>query len=182
MAAAERARTSRVGLAALCVAFAVAGCRREQRKLTGPAYSNANAAGVRVDRPSAGLLPAPGTKGPYGGNAWALGEGQRLFTQMNCSGCHFKGGGGMGPPLMDGAWLYGADDASVFTTIVNGRPNGMPAFRGRLTDDQVWQLVAYVKSLSGWAPNDAESARDDHMAVRPGPVRTPPPPITKQER
>jgi cytochrome c oxidase cbb3-type subunit 3 len=143
---------------------------------------SAGAAGVRVDRDASAPLPAPGTPGPYVGNAWAMGEGQRLYSQMNCVGCHSHGGGGMGPPLMDGKWLYGADDASVFTTIVGGRPNGMPAYRGRLSDDQVWQLVSYVKSLSGRASKLAAGARDDHMSVRPGPVRTDPAPITQQEK
>jgi cytochrome c oxidase cbb3-type subunit 3 len=159
-------------------------CRRETRHFTGPSYTNANAAGVRVDDDASAAhaaLPAPGTLGPYMGNAWAMGEGQRLYNQMNCVGCHSHGGGGMGPPLMDEKWLYGADPASIFTTIVEGRPNGMPAYRGRLSDDQVWQLVSYVKSLSGWANQQAESARDDHMAVRPGTSLTETHPIVKQE-
>src|SRR5207245_319214 len=37
----------------------------------------------------------------YGGNAYAVSEGKRLFAAYNCSGCHANGGGGMGPPLMD---------------------------------------------------------------------------------
>jgi cytochrome c oxidase cbb3-type subunit 3 len=172
-------RAAVVAVAALLL-VAVPACRREERKFSGPVYTNANAAGVRVDRDASGPLPAPGTRGPYEGNAWAMGEGQRLWSQMNCSGCHFHGGGGMGPPLMDNKWRYGADDASVFTTIVDGRPNGMPAYRGRLSDDQVWQLVSYVRSLSGRAPSQAESARDDHMAVRPGTVRTKPLPVEKE--
>jgi cytochrome c oxidase cbb3-type subunit 3 len=157
-------------------------CKREERRFTGPAYTNSNAMGVRVDEDASTALPAPGTPGPYVGNAWAMGEGQRLYNQMNCVGCHSHGGGGMGPPLMDGPWLYGADDASIFTTIVGGRPNGMPAYRGRMSDDQVWQLVSYVKSLSGWASSLAAGVRDDHMAVRPGPARTERQPITQQEK
>ena len=131
-------------------------CKREERTFTGPAY------------------------GPTNDNAWTLGEGQRLYNQMNCVGCHSHGGGGMGPPLMDGKWRYGADDAAIFASIVDGRPNGMPSFRQRLGDDQVWQLVGYVQSLGGRASSFAESSRDDHMAVRPGPVRTDPQPITKE--
>src|SRR4051794_20827960 len=90
--------------------FAPAACKREQRKFDGPFYANVGAAGVRVDRDASLALPAPGTPGPYVGNAWAMGEGQRLYNQMNCVGCHSHGGGGMGPALMDGKWLYGADD------------------------------------------------------------------------
>jgi cytochrome c oxidase cbb3-type subunit 3 len=175
----RRCSSALAALAAIACIFPA--CRREERKFEGPVIMNAGAAGVRVDRDGAAPLPAPGTPGPYPGNAWAMGEGQRLYNQMNCVGCHSHGGGGMGPALMDGKWIYGFDDASVFTTIVNGRPNGMPAFRGRLSDDQIWQLVAYVKSLGGNASTLAASVRDDHMAVSPGPARTEPQPITKSQ-
>src|ERR1700709_1364698 len=106
-----------------------------------------------------------------------MAQGQRLFMWMNCVGCHAHGGGGMGPPLMDGKWIYGFDDANIFASIVAGRPNGMPAFRGRLGDDQVWQLVSYVKSLGGNASTLSAAVRDDHMSVRPGPARTDPQPL-----
>jgi cytochrome c oxidase cbb3-type subunit 3 len=106
-----------------------------------------------------------------------MNEGQRLYAQMNCVGCHAHGGGGMGPALMDGRWIYGFDDASTFESIVNGRPNGMPAFRPRLSDDQAWQLVAYVKSLGGNASKAVAAVRDDHMALTPGPARVDPQPI-----
>lgn len=166
---------------ALAVVALSPACRREERRFEPLAYTSTSAAGVRIDDDASVALPAPGTPNPYRGNAWAMSEGQRLYTQMNCSGCHANGGGGMGPALMDGKWRYGADDASIFTTIIGGRPNGMPAFRGRMSDDQVWQLVAYVKSSSGWASWQAKSARDDHMSVRPGPLRTERQPIVQEE-
>lgn len=154
-------------------------CRRERREFSGPVFTNAAAAGVRVDDPAPQELPPAGSTNPFAGNAWAASEGQRLYHQMNCVGCHAMGGGGMGPALMDGKWIYGSDDASIFTTIVLGRPNGMPAYRGRLSDDQIWQLGLFVKSLGGYASKQVESARDDHMSVRPGPLRTEPEPTVE---
>lgn len=165
---------------ALALAFLASACRREERDFAGAAVSNGAISGARTDE-LAVALPA-GAVNPYAESAWAGGEGQRLYMQMNCVGCHANGGGGMGPALMDGAWIYGADDASIFTTIAFGRPNGMPSFRGRLSDQQIWQLVAYVQSLGGRRPNDTESSRGDHMSVRPGPARTDPLPTTKEER
>ena len=45
---------------------------------------------------------------------------------------------------------------------MKGRPNGMPSFRGRIPEDQIWQLVAYVRSLSGLrAASDAAPRGDD---------------------
>jgi len=72
----------------------------------------------------------------------------------------------MGPPLMDDKWIYGSAPANIFATIVEGRPNGMPAFGGKLANDQVWRLVAYVRSLSGLVHQDAASGRSDHMQVK----------------
>ena len=69
----------------------------------------------------------------------------------------------MGPPLMDAKWIYGSRPANIFETIVEGRPNGMPSFRNKVPDSQVWQLVAYVQSMSGQAPIDALPSRSDHM-------------------
>jgi cytochrome c oxidase cbb3-type subunit 3 len=104
-----------------------------------------------------------GTPSPFQENAWGISEGKRFFDLYNCSGCHAHGGGGMGPALMDERWIYGSDAAHIFDTIVEGRPNGMPAFGGRITDAQVWQLVAYVQSMSGHAPVPSLPGRSDHL-------------------
>jgi cytochrome c oxidase cbb3-type subunit 3 len=126
----------------------ILGCEREARRLDD------------ID-PAARVSPAAG---PFRDNAWATGEGARLYNQMNCVGCHANGGGAMGPALMDGAWRYGADPPAVFKSIMDGRPNGMPAFRARISEQQAWQLVAYVRSLSGLLPGDVAPGRGDHMA------------------
>ena len=85
---------------------------------------------------------------------------------MNCYGCHANGGGAIGPALMDDKWIYGSQPDQIFATIVEGRPNGMPAFHGKLPDYQVWQLAAYVRSLSGQVPKDAAPGRNDDMQVK----------------
>jgi cytochrome c oxidase cbb3-type subunit 3 len=72
----------------------------------------------------------------------------------------------MGPALMDDKWIYGNQPANVFASIVEGRPNGMPSFRNRLADVQVWQLVAYIESLGGQVPMDASAARSDHLRAK----------------
>jgi cytochrome c oxidase cbb3-type subunit 3 len=75
------------------------------------------------------------------------------------------GGGGMGPALMDDKWRYGSESQNIFATIMDGRPNGMPAFRGRISDEQAWQLVAYVRSMSGWVAKDVAPGRTDGLSV-----------------
>lgn len=100
-------------------------------------------------------------------NAFDISEGQRLFKWFNCGGCHFNGGGGIGPALMDDQWIYGSSMENIAASIREGRPNGMPSFRGKIPEDQVWQIAAYVRSMSGLAPKSAVSARSDGLNAVP---------------
>jgi len=152
--------------ASIAAGLALHGCKREERRFTEwPPTATAEGAVREVD-----LQPGPPvhrvtTRSAYEENAYAVSEGKRLYGQFNCSGCHFHGGGGIGPPLMDDEWIYGSQPENIFETIVEGRPNGMPSFGGRLSVQQVWQLVAYVRSMSGLVPKDVAPGRDDHMQV-----------------
>lgn len=112
---------------------------------------------------------APEAQNPadYEESAYAISQGAQLYRHYNCNGCHHNGGGGIGPALMDDRWLYGSAPQAIFQTIVEGRPNGMPAFRGKLDDQQVWQLAAYVRSMSGLTPAASRASRDDHMHTTP---------------
>jgi len=97
------------------------------------------------------------------------GGGQRLFTQFGCVTCHGPGGNGTGPSLQG---IYGTqvtlrtgqnrtvDDAFIRQAIVN--PNAlplanfapiMPSFQGQVDEEQILQLIAYVKSLG---PEESE--------------------------
>lgn len=100
--------------------------------------------------------------------AYQLSEGKRLFGWFNCTGCHGNGGGGSGPPLMDAKWIYGGNIENIVATIREGRPNGMPSFRGKIPDAQIWQIAAYVRSLSGNVPRDAAPGRNDDLAAHSG--------------
>jgi cytochrome c oxidase cbb3-type subunit 3 len=91
-------------------------------------------------------IPRP--PNPFAEDRGAIGEGRRLFTGFNCSGCHGDhAGGGMGPSLRDEDWLYGSTDAQIFSSIAEGRAHGMPSWQSKLTEDQTWRLVAYIKSM-----------------------------------
>lgn len=143
------------------------GCERETRRFREPAPANAPSDQRRLVTLQAGTATKdPKTVSPYEANAYGIAQGKRLFIWYNCSGCHAHGGGAIGPPLMDGEWIYGAQPENIFASIVEGRPNGMPAFGGKVPDHQVWQLVAYVQSLSGHVRKDAAPGRADHMHAR----------------
>jgi cytochrome c oxidase cbb3-type subunit 3 len=103
-------------------------------------------------------------KNKYEENAYALSQGEKFYNNFNCVGCHSHGGGGMGPALMDDEWIYGSNPEQIFATIIQGRPNGMPAFGGKIPEFQVWQLAAYVRSLSGLASKGAAPGRSDHIS------------------
>ena len=64
---------------------------------------------------------------------------------------------------MDSQWIYGGEPAQVFATIKQGRPNGMPSFGGHIPEEQIWQLAAYVRSLSGQLKTDRASGRSDSL-------------------
>jgi len=154
----------RAFLFALLLAAAAPGCWREKRDFRGAPAAAARFAPVRIAPLQPGQpLPEKGVIGPYDDNAWAISEGQRLYGWYNCSGCHFQGGGGIGPPLMDDEWIYGSDPQNIHDTIVEGRPNGMPSYGGHIPDDQIWKIAAYVRSLSGLERADTHAPRSDHL-------------------
>jgi cytochrome c oxidase cbb3-type subunit III len=155
-------RRAVLGLALACLAATA--CERENRRFReGPPTATPGAA-LRISD----IEPGPRSQSdsipsPYDENAWSVSQGKRFFHSFNCNGCHAEGGGSMGPPLMDDEWIYGSKPENIYATIVQGRPNGMPSFGRKIPPQQVWQLVAYVRSLSGLLRSDVASGRDDHM-------------------
>jgi cytochrome c oxidase cbb3-type subunit 3 len=140
------------------------GCQREARPLQSPPETNAVNVSVTDLFPSA---PPAQTKDPrasqYEGNAFHITQGQQYFRWYNCNGCHANGGGGEGPALMDAKWRYGGEMEQIYASIVQGRPNGMPSFRDKIPEQQVWQIAAFVRSLSGNADKLAAPSRLEGM-------------------
>jgi cytochrome c oxidase cbb3-type subunit 3 len=152
---------------ALTVALAVAACEREERD-----YKPTPAAAARAQTIAGSPLQPGGSRPPlvvpneYEESAYAVAEGQRLYRWYNCNGCHANGGGGSGPALMDDQWIYGSAPANIVATILEGRPNGMPAFGGKIPDHQAMQIAAYVRSMSGLLPKDVAPGRTDHLSAK----------------
>lgn len=154
---------------AMALSFACVGCEREERNLHTAPFQAATAAVADEAWPEVrgtGSGDASLVK-HYESNAYAVSQGKRLFTLYNCSGCHAQGGGASGPALMDDLWIYGAEPEVVFASIARGRPNGMPSFGSRMPEYQVWQLVAYVRSMTGLIAGDAAPGRNDAMQGKP---------------
>jgi len=83
---------------------------------------------------------------PYIGDAAAIAQGKKLFDR-NCAECHGDGTGGSGPDLTDNEWLCGGSDYQIFSTVSNGRPGGMPSWSSDLKDDEIWKIIAFIRSL-----------------------------------
>jgi cytochrome c oxidase cbb3-type subunit 3 len=166
---ATRYRPSFVVTSAFCLlTSAFPACHREERPLTTKAFEAARSVPVRVGelQPGPKMQAAKQLDNPYEGNAYAVSRGQQLFEQYNCAGCHFHGGGGIGPALMDNEWIYGSSPANIYRSIAEGRPNGMPSWGGHIPDEQIWQLTTYVRALGGLEPKGAVSPRSDEMASK----------------
>ncbi len=133
------------------------------------ALTAATAASVTTD----GLTLPVGSQSVAGARPDALADGKRLYD-ANCANCHgaraqgaVKAGiaisiiaerGGKQPPdLTDPAWDHGSTDAEIFAVIKKGIPSGMMApYEGRLSDVEIRNVVAYVRSLS--SPQAATTA------------------------
>lgn len=62
--------------------------------------------------------------------------GRALYLEptnaLRCAFCHRDDGGGLvGPNLTDDMWVYGGKPMDIYTSILKGRPGGMPAHEGR---------------------------------------------------
>jgi cytochrome c oxidase cbb3-type subunit III len=167
----------RASLSLLAAASALlAACNREERHSRSKPIGETVPAGESPDTIWPGGTQPP-TLDPraklYDNNAPAISEGQFLYSKMNCVGCHSHGGGGMGPALMDDEWRYGGRIDQIASSIAEGRPNGMPAWRSKLTDDQIWKLAAYVRSLSGQPSKDSVNSRAESMSATAPQTLTP---------
>jgi mono/diheme cytochrome c family protein len=80
-------------------------------------------------------------------------QGATLFA-TSCMPCHGQGGqgGGVGPKLVGDKFVQAGPDQNIYNTIANGRPGtAMPAWSkakgGALSDQEIYDLIAYLKSL-----------------------------------
>lgn len=139
---------SPIVLLASSLALVAVGCRQQAAEPTPVAAEGSSAASTPVGPIPGGVLAVHYRTNPLGGDPVALQDGRRLFNWYNCSGCHGgHAGGGMGPSLRDRTWLYGDRDDQIFDSIAQGRSQGMPAWGSKIPEQQIWELVAYIKSM-----------------------------------
>jgi cytochrome c oxidase subunit 2 len=100
-----------------------------------------------------------------GGSESMAAQGEKLFAQFGCSSCHAPGAGQGRCPVLTNVYgspvtlqdrtVVKADDAYIRESILNpsakivaGYQNIMPSFQGQITEQNVLQLIAYIRSLS----------------------------------
>jgi mono/diheme cytochrome c family protein len=68
--------------------------------------------------------------------------------KAKCAGCHGADGSKsiMGAKPLNGADVQGMSDADLNGAITNGKGK-MPAYKGKLTDAQISDLVSYIRTL-----------------------------------
>jgi putative ABC transport system permease protein len=94
---------------------------------------------------------------PSAGKPGAVAAGKTLYEQ-HCLECHGEAGAGDGmagegmkpPPadLTDALWRYGSTDGEIFTIVRTGSRDGMKAFKDKLKDGEIWDVVTYVRTLA----------------------------------
>ena len=112
------------------------------------------------------LIPgnAQSLANPVTANPDVLTAAQRDYS-ARCVVCHGQDGKGqttlgthMYPRAADltSARTQGKTDGSLFWLIQNGLPHtGMPGWQGVLDDNQIWQLVVYLRQLRNGVPQAA---------------------------
>jgi mono/diheme cytochrome c family protein len=101
-------------------------------------------------------------KNPVAATSESIAAGQKSYATL-CAGCHgkdAKGGvilsviedrGGTQPPdLTDDKWDHGSSEGEIFTVIKKGVPPDyfMTPWEGRVKDDEIWNMVNYLKSVA----------------------------------
>jgi glucose/arabinose dehydrogenase len=106
-------------------------------------------AGAQAPAAAPGGTPGQAAPAPGGGRGGAN-PASALYAE-HCVSCHGTDlSGGRAPSLFNEQWLATMADTRLTASIRNGRPDtGMPAFASLLTDDQIWQLVQYLRLQSG---------------------------------
>jgi cytochrome c oxidase cbb3-type subunit III len=101
-------------------------------------------------------------KNPYAGDPKIAKLGESQF-RANCAFCHGLGahGGGRGPDLTRVQKRHGTSDAELFRTINEGvpgtamPPNGATQQGVGMTDEEIWQVITYIRSVEVKVPEQA---------------------------
>ncbi len=93
--------------------------------------------------------PVPSTR-----DSVATGRQRYVFMCRECHGNSGLGDGDMAhaggevPDFTDALWLHGPSDGEIFLIIKDGVTADMQPYENRLSDEDIWHLVNYLKTLA----------------------------------
>ncbi len=148
----ERLRVAHVLMfALLLILLGCMACSSPAPETVAPIVTEAVATPVALPAEVTPAKVLKDTKNPLTDLAAASAKGKPLYDQ-NCSFCHGATGASEGafepkPPTLNAGDVTQDPDGEIFLTIKNGKGKSMPAQK-RLTDEQIWQVTAYVRTLA----------------------------------
>ena len=92
-------------------------------------------------------------KNPLEGNAEAIKSGMGLF-RSRCADCHGVDARGVRSPDLTQVWASGRTDDGLFRTVKGGVPNTEMVANPRMFDHEIWQVLAYLRTLAAPASTD----------------------------
>lgn len=162
------------GVVVFTLALLAAGCSKGPAGAAGAATAKADGITGKPPLEVVATAPKGSLHNPYDGNAQMAAEGHKLFFQYGCNGCHGgNGGGGMCPPLINGVWIYGGDDDTLFRLVSLGsqklQADGytvkalenvaapMPSMGPLIhSDSDLWKIITWVRSAYDGPPGHKE--------------------------
>jgi cbb3-type cytochrome c oxidase subunit III len=94
-------------------------------------------------------------KNPEPKTAESVEAGKKLY-QLHCASCHGPNGkgdgslalsGGTPSDFTDDTWDYGSTDGEIFVAIRDGVSSDMLAYKEKLTEKQIWQIINFIRSI-----------------------------------
>jgi len=111
-------------------------------------------------------LGQPEKTNPLAGDAAAVTAGKNIY-RGRCAVCHgLDAKGYRGSDLTTGDWVHGGSDAQIFKTIFSGVPGTEMPGNANMSDEEVWMVMAYLRTLSspgGPAAERGDPARGDQL-------------------
>ena len=99
------------------------------------------------------------TTNPLAGDAKAIDAGKNIY-RGRCGVCHgIDAKGYRGSDLTTGDWVHGGSDVQIFRTIARGVPGTEMPGNGNMSEEEVWMVIAYLRTLS--TPGAAAVERGD---------------------
>jgi putative heme-binding domain-containing protein len=117
----------------------------------GALHVPARAQNAAAPGPGGGDVPADN---PLHGNADAIRAGMGMY-RVRCADCHGMDARGIRGPDLSQVWASGRSDGGLFRTLRSGVPGTeMPPVGDRTSNDDIWKILAYLRTLAAPAPGD----------------------------